>query len=115
MGAFPKLSSAEYGLHHCSVYSLGVAIWSLELVFLLNSMLIISSVPPIVWILFWMLLNTLFLMSVLLVKRLLQDAWTAWRNRNEGCLWAVKLDVRDLGGPFGCHSSCCSWYFDQQN
>ena len=23
---------------------------------------------------------------------------TAWRNRNEGCFWAVKLDVRDLGG-----------------
>ena len=22
----------------------------------------------------------------------------AWRNRNEGCFWAVKLDVRDLGG-----------------
>ena len=23
---------------------------------------------------------------------------TAWRNMNEGCFWAVKLDVRDLGG-----------------
>ena len=23
---------------------------------------------------------------------------TAWRNRNEGCFWAFKLDVRDLGG-----------------
>ena len=23
---------------------------------------------------------------------------TAWRNMNEGCSWAVKLDVRDLGG-----------------
>ena len=23
---------------------------------------------------------------------------TAWRNENEGCFWAVKLDVRDLGG-----------------
>ena len=23
---------------------------------------------------------------------------TAWRNMNEGCIWAVKLDVRDLGG-----------------
>ena len=23
---------------------------------------------------------------------------TAWRNRNDGCFWAVKLDVRDLGG-----------------
>ena len=23
---------------------------------------------------------------------------TVWRNRNEGCFWAVKLDVRDLGG-----------------
>ena len=22
----------------------------------------------------------------------------AWRNMNEGCFWAVKLDVRDLGG-----------------
>ena len=23
---------------------------------------------------------------------------TAWRNEHEGCFWAVKLDVRDLGG-----------------
>ena len=23
---------------------------------------------------------------------------SAWRKRNEGCFWAVKLDVRDLGG-----------------
>ena len=23
---------------------------------------------------------------------------TAWRNLNEGCFWAVQLDVRDLGG-----------------
>ena len=23
---------------------------------------------------------------------------TAWRNENAGCFWAVKLDVRDLGG-----------------
>ena len=23
---------------------------------------------------------------------------TAWRNVNEVCFWAVKLDVRDLGG-----------------
>ena len=23
---------------------------------------------------------------------------TSWRNRNDGCFWAVKLDVRDLGG-----------------
>ena len=23
---------------------------------------------------------------------------SAWRNSNEGCFWAVKLDVRDLGG-----------------
>ena len=23
---------------------------------------------------------------------------TAWRNMNEGCFWAVELDVRDLGG-----------------
>ena len=23
---------------------------------------------------------------------------TAWRNVNIGCFWAVKLDVRDLGG-----------------
>ena len=23
---------------------------------------------------------------------------TSWRNLNEGCVWAVKLDVRDLGG-----------------
>ena len=40
---------------------------------------------------------------------------TAWRNRNEGCFWAVKLDVRDLGWSFGCYSSCCGWHFDQQN
>ena len=64
--------SSEYGLHHCSVYSFGVAIWNHLLVFLLSSKLIISSVPPTVLILFWLLLNTLFLMSVLSVKRLLQ-------------------------------------------
>ena len=23
---------------------------------------------------------------------------TAWRHEHEGCFWAVKLDVRDLGG-----------------
>ena len=23
---------------------------------------------------------------------------TAWRDEHEGCFWAVKLDVRDLGG-----------------
>ena len=64
-----------------------------------------------VLILFWLLLSLLFLMSVLLVKRLLQASvfllstskaarrrMTAWRNKNEGCFWAVKLDVRDLGG-----------------
>ena len=22
----------------------------------------------------------------------------AWRNKNDGCFWAIKLDVRDLGG-----------------
>ena len=26
---------------------------------------------------------------------------TAWRNRNEGCFWSVKLDVRDSGGNLG--------------
>ena len=29
---------------------------------------------------------------------LLSTRMTAWRNRNEFCFWAVKLDVRDLGG-----------------
>ena len=33
---------------------------------------------------------------------------TAWRNKNEGCFWAVKLDVRDLGR----YSSSCGRYFD---
>ena len=74
-------------------------------------MLIISNVPLIVWIPFLMLLSILFLMFVLLVKRLLPASvfylalpkaarrrMAAWRNRNEGCFWAVKLDVRDLGG-----------------
>ena len=37
---------------------------------------------------------------------------TAWRNMNEGCLGAVKLDVRDLGGHLDVHSSSCCWYFD---
>ena len=90
---------------------LGVAIWSLRLVSLLSSMLIISSALPAVLILFWLLLGTLSLMSILSVKRpLLESAYcsahprplvvvmTAWRNEHEGCFWAVKLDVRDLGG-----------------
>ena len=51
---------------------------------------------------------------------------TAWRNENEGCFWAVKLDVRDLGGHLDVtlralagnlsstvksshHSGHCSW------
>ena len=59
----------------------------------------------------WLLLGTLSLMSMLSVKRPLQyksvllstskaarRRMTAWRNEHEGCFWAVKLDVRDLGG-----------------
>ena len=26
---------------------------------------------------------------------------TAWRDASAGCFWAVKLDVRDLGGHLG--------------
>ena len=32
---------------------------------------------------------------------------SAWRNRNEGCFWAVKLDVRDLGGHLDVTLTCC--------
>ena len=110
MGAFPKDAPLVWSsLLHFTL--LGVVIWSLTLVSLLSSMLIISSAPPIVLILFWLLLSTLFLMSMLSVRRPLQvsaycsapprllvDALTAWRNGHEGCFWAVKLDVRDLGG-----------------
>ena len=39
---------------------------------------------------------------------------SAWRNSDDGCFWTVKLDVRDLGGPFGRHSSCCCWYLDKK-
>ena len=31
-------------------------------------------------------------------ERAARQRMTACRNENEGCLWAVKLDVRDLGG-----------------
>ena len=89
-------------------FLLGVAIWSHLLVLLLSSMLIISSAPLIVLTLFWLLLSILFLMSVLLVRRLLLASVfylaplrllvDAWRNWNEGCFWAVKLDVYDSGG-----------------
>ena len=64
MGAFPKdallvwFSSWRFIL-------LGVAIWNLLLVFLLSSMLIILSAPPIALTLFWLLLKILFLMSML--------------------------------------------------
>ena len=38
-------------------------------------------------------------MSVLLgTSRAARRRMTAWQNENEGCFWAVKLDVRDLGG-----------------
>ena len=37
---------------------------------------------------------------------------TAWRNMNEGCFWAVKLDVRDLGGHLDVTLASCSWYFE---
>ena len=35
---------------------------------------------------------------LLSTSRAARRRMTAWRNRNEGCFWAVKLDVRDLGG-----------------
>ena len=35
---------------------------------------------------------------------------TAWRSMNEGCFWAVKLDVRDLGGHLDV--TLRSWYFE---
>ena len=32
-----------------------------------------------------------------------------WKDSTEGCSWAVKLDVRDLGGhPSGCHTPSSS-------
>ena len=51
---------------------LGVAFWSLSLIFLLSSMLIISSAPPIALTLYRLLLSTLFRMSMLLVRKPLQ-------------------------------------------
>ena len=35
---------------------------------------------------------------LLSTSRAARRRMTAWRNENEGCFWAVKLDVRDLGG-----------------
>ena len=32
------------------------------------------------------------------LPRAARKRMTAWRNANAGCFWAVKLDVRDLGG-----------------
>ena len=42
-----------------------------------------------------LLLATVFSLST---SKAARRRMTAWRNRNEGCFWAVKLDVRDLGG-----------------
>ena len=35
---------------------------------------------------------------LLCTSRAARRRTTAWRNENECCFWAVKLDVRDLGG-----------------
>ena len=35
---------------------------------------------------------------LLSTSRAARRRMTSWRNRNVGCSWAVKLDVRDLGG-----------------
>ena len=70
MGAFPRDALLVWSSLSRFIL-LGVAIWSHLLVFLLNSMLIILSAPLIVLTLFWLLLNILFLMSMLLVRKLL--------------------------------------------
>ena len=35
---------------------------------------------------------------LLSTSRAARRRMTAWRNHNEGCFWAVKLDIRDSGG-----------------
>ena len=103
MGAFPKVALLVWS-SSSRLKLLGVAIWSLLLVFLLSFMLIISSVPLITLILSLLLLSILFLEAspskcvLLSTSKAARRRMTAWRNRNESCFWAVKLDVRDLGG-----------------
>ena len=79
--------------------------------FLLNFMLITLSEPLMMWIL--SLAAAQYTVSfvravgqeaspskcvLLSTSKAARRRMTAWRNRNEGCFWAVKLDVRDLGG-----------------
>ena len=110
-GGIPSGLPSEYDLHRSPFILLGVAISVLVLTFLLNCMLITLSALRMMLILFLLLLSILFLLCEPLAKRLLpasvfllstskaaRKRMTSWRNRNEGCFWAVKLDVRDLGG-----------------
>ena len=64
MGASPKVVLLVW-FSSLRFIHLGVAIWSLLLVFLLSSMLVISSAPPMMLTLFWLLLSIPSLMSML--------------------------------------------------
>ena len=41
----------------------------------------------------------------------LQALGDTWRNKNGGCFWALKLDVR-FRWSLGCHFTGSSWYFE---
>ena len=86
---------------------LGVAIWSLSLIFLLSSMKCTSYSVDSVLAAAQYTVSYVHAVGqeaspskcvLLSTSKAARRRMTAWRNRNEGCFWAVKLDVRDLGG-----------------
>ena len=97
LGAFPKAALLIWFLL-LRCMPLGVDTWSHLLIVLPNSMLIISSAPPMMLTLYWLLPSIPYLMFMpwgqeaspskcvlLSTSKAARRRMTAWRNMNEGC------------------------------
>ena len=78
MGAFPKAALLVWS-SSLRCMPLGVGIWNHLLIFLTNSMLIISSAPPVTSTLYWLLPNILYPMFMPWNRRPLQVR--SWKTR----------------------------------
>ena len=76
----------------------GMETWKVSKALLLSYMPITLSAFRMTRMFFSLLLNTRSRAPKLPGRRLLRNRMTAWRYATAGCLWTVKLDVRDLGG-----------------
>ena len=94
MGVFPK----DVPLVWSSSLLLGVAIWSLRLISL--PQLYADSLKCTSYSVDSVLAAARYTVSYVhaSTSKAARRRMTAWRNEHEGCFWAVKLDVRDLGG-----------------